>query len=207
MAIFPAGHHEQGIGQAVQVDDHVGADRLGRGERHDQALRATAHRPRHVEAGGADRPSRQDEVRQRAELRRHPLDRALEGGDVPLLDPRARLRAGWALEDREVAPQVKEVVLDPRQLGGERGLQSVREGRADDGVQLVDGPERLDPKGVLRDPLPGSERGRSVVAGLRRDLRQPRHRPHILQDTPARYRRPGAGVTNVSFKPLEKSKA
>src|SRR5262249_6923668 len=40
--VVDAGQHEEEVGKAVQVDDHLRVDRLGTGQRHDVALGAAA---------------------------------------------------------------------------------------------------------------------------------------------------------------------
>ncbi len=78
-------------------------------------------------------------------------------------------------------PEIEQLVLDRRQLGGQSLAQPERQGHADLRVELVHRPVCLDPARILRDPLAATQAGHALVAGLRVDPVELRHRvivPH-----------------------------
>ena len=73
----------------------------------------------------------------------------------------------WLVGRRgEVGPEVEELVLDGRQLGGQPLAQADREGHPDVRVELVDRAVGLHPERVLGDALAATQPGHPFVAGL-----------------------------------------
>src|SRR4029077_14647697 len=66
--VLVARHHEEGIGEPVQVADRPLADGVGARERDEEALAPPAHRPRDVQLRRARRAARKNEVVERREL-------------------------------------------------------------------------------------------------------------------------------------------
>ena len=70
VAVDPAPEHEEVVGEAVEVSEGIGIDRLRRRQRGDQALGPAGYRARQMETGGCRGPARQDERVRAAEARR-----------------------------------------------------------------------------------------------------------------------------------------
>src|SRR2546426_5966869 len=168
-------HHEKSVREPIQVWDRLRSHALAAGERDDEAFGAAADSPRHVELGRARAASRKDEILERRQLLGEPVDDFLEGGHVTLLDPRDGPALLVRLERAEVRAQMKEIVLDRSECGGEGLTETRGERDADLAVQLVHRSISLDPRRVLIDPLPASQARSSVVARAGIDLRDARH--------------------------------
>jgi hypothetical protein len=81
-----AGHDEEVVGEAVQVADDVGPQRLGGGQADGEALGAAADGTGEVEVGGDQAAAGEDEAAQLGEGLVPGVDLALEGLDVAGLD-------------------------------------------------------------------------------------------------------------------------
>ena len=74
--------------------------------------------------------------------------------------------------DRQLAPEVEQLVLDHDQQLPHVRRQRLGEQHTELRIELVDVAHRLDPKVVLRDARAIAEPRRAVVSGPGRDLRQ-----------------------------------
>src|SRR5690606_16887740 len=80
--IAEAGQREEGVAQAVQVDDQQAAQGLLAPSTNDLPFPSAADRARVVEGGGSLRPTREHEAAERGQLALRRVDRRFEGGDV-----------------------------------------------------------------------------------------------------------------------------
>ena len=161
---------EQEVGEPVQVDERQRADRMSAGCGQGFALRATADRARNVKPRGALAPTGEDEALELGQLGVEVVAVALESVDLLLRDAQAALALH---RNREIGPEIEELVLDTGEHLADR-LWAVS--GLDDShrrVQLVDGPERGDPRVELRYPGAVAERRLPLIAAARVDLRQP----------------------------------
>jgi len=143
--VLVARHDEQGVGQAVEVGQDRRADRLIPRQCRRQALGAAADGSGDVELRGPCRAARQQEVGERPDDLVELVDQGLESLDVAVLDGRDRM-ARLARGGRgQVGAEVEQLVLDPRQLGGEALAQADGQGDADLRVEFVHRSVRLDP--------------------------------------------------------------
>ena len=124
-----ARHHEQQIGQAVDVAQQHGIDR--RLERDHPALGAPAHRPRHVQRGAAGTAAGQDESPERRHLGFETIDELLEARDVGVAEGRLGDAGGELVGGiGELGAEREQVALD----AGERlvgiGIDARRRARS-----------------------------------------------------------------------------
>ncbi len=159
-------HHEQQVGQAIQIDDDGGVGR-SRAEADYTPLGAATDRPRQMQQRPGRRSARQNEAPQRRELRLQAIDRLFELVDLVIGDRGlghtsgdSRRRVGQPRPDRkQVALDRLEDPADVRvDPGGARGAEAR--------VQLVDLAVRIDPRIRLRDPRIVEQRGFAGVAGF-----------------------------------------
>src|SRR5580765_3960416 len=122
--ILEARHDEQRVRQAVEIGDDERADLLLASEADRETLGAPTDGACHMKARRALGAAGQDEVLKRSEHLVHPVDRRLERLNVTLLDPRDGALRLVALQRAEVRTEMEELVLDPRQLGGEPRLEA-----------------------------------------------------------------------------------
>ena len=167
--VLVAGHHEQRVGQAVEVGEHQFADRLLVTERDRLTLGTPADGARDVELGRARRATRQQEIGEWADHRVELVDRGLELLDVMRLDRGDAAAALVLLRPTQVGAEIEQLVLDACQLGRQAFREAQGEGDAEHGVEFVDGAVRPDAGRVLADPAPTAETGHPLVAGLRVD--------------------------------------
>src|SRR5215471_12221253 len=78
VVVDAAAEHEEVVGEAVQVFECFGVDRLGAGQFADATLGAAGNRPRKMKISGCHRPARQDKRVERPQARVHRVDLALE---------------------------------------------------------------------------------------------------------------------------------
>ncbi len=168
--IHGARHHEQQIGQSIEVDDQDRLDRAGP-ERDHAPLGATADGARQVQQRARRRSARQNEPAQRRQLCLETIDRLLEPLDVGVGDRRlrdalrdARRRIGEARPERE---QILLHRLDERR---HVGVHASRPRGAQAGVHLVHLAVRIDPRVGLGDPRVVEQRRLAGIAGLCVDL-------------------------------------
>jgi len=81
-AVFDASHHEQEIGQAVQVAQRGGIDRIGVMQGDDLSFGPTTHRARQMEGRSRMRTTWEDEAAQRFKFRLEGIDARFEFRDV-----------------------------------------------------------------------------------------------------------------------------
>ena len=138
-----ARHHEEQVGQAVDVAEQHGIDRrlrappsaARRGGRR-SAPRAARRRPG---AAGEDEPA------QRRQFGLEPIDRAARAGDVGVGDHRLR-DAGRELVRRigQLGAEREQVALNPDERLVQVGVEARGAREAEPGVQLVDFAVRVD---------------------------------------------------------------
>lgn len=164
-----AGKDEQQVGEAVQIRERERAHGVVEGCRQRLTFRATADRSPDMESRRGLAPARQDEALERWELGVEPVAVVLERVDLLLSDAEARI---VLQRDREVRPEVEQLVLDTPEHGA-HGVRAVRrENEPDSRVQLVDGPVRGDPWVELRYSRTVAQRRLPRVAAAGVDLRQ-----------------------------------
>ena len=116
VGVLVAGDDEQGIGQAVEVGEHVLADRLDAGQGDDVALSAPADGAGHVQVRRTDGATRQEEVRQGPDHLIELVDQRLELLDVARFDRGDARPARVIRGPAQVRPEIEELVLDDPKL-------------------------------------------------------------------------------------------
>ena len=174
----PARQHEQQVRQAVQVADRAAIDGLDVRELDHPTLGAAAHGARLVQERGHGAATREDERLERLQVFLAAIDALLERCDLRIADHQHAGVLG-AGRGRELAAEIEELVLqsheDAFELARRVARGTRRAGREhllvegprepEDRVQLVDRPERLDARRVLRDLRAADEMRRALVAG------------------------------------------
>jgi hypothetical protein len=166
-------HHEQQIGQSIQVDQNVLLDLLAT-EADDTALGTTADGARDVQRRTRCGPTGQNETPQRGKLSLELVDPSFEAfgivfGDSRLLD---------ALGDRatricEAGTDREKVALQPLEHGGQRWIDRTGANEAQPGIELVDVAVGGHTRIGFRDTRPAEQRRIAAVASPGVDFHSP----------------------------------
>ncbi len=161
---------EQEVGKAVQVDERERVDHVDTRGCERFTLRATADRARDMQPRSSLAPAGEHETPELGQIGVEDVAVALDSIDLRLHDAQASLALH---RNREVGPEIEELVLDAGENLRDLGRAPGRKDQPDGGVELVDGPERSDPGVELRHPGAVAERRLPLIAAARVDLRQP----------------------------------
>jgi CheY-like chemotaxis protein len=160
---------EEEIGESVQVDEHQRVQLHLTGSLEDVALGPPADGSRDVQRRGQPTPARQDEALELGQTGVEPVAIRFQRVHLSLADTEP---VGDTERDADVGTDVEELVLDPPENGSHLFRELAREREAQQGVDLVDRPERGDSAVELGYAAPVSEARLSAVAPARVDARQ-----------------------------------
>ncbi len=164
--------NEKEVGESVEIGDDVEVHRLRFRQPDDRPLRPPTNGARHVQCSGAGLSTREDERTELRQLLVRLVDPALHH-DHPLEGEYRRLGARPVPAGRgcgQLGAECEQVVLDRREPLSDRPVRHLRQGPAEDGVQLVRTSVGLHARVALADSAAPEERGPALVAGARIDL-------------------------------------
>ena len=179
-----AGHHEQQVGEAIEVHEH---DRLHRvaGQGEHGTFGTAADGPRQMQGGAAGGTPRQDEVSQGREPGLQCVDPALEPGDALFVDDDlAHARCDLVRRIGEPRPEREEIALQRGQDVIQLPVSNVRRRETNDRLELVDLTVRRDARVRLPHARPVEQARFALVAGFCVDF----HCPDYM-NTPAPFER------------------
>ena len=170
-AIRGSRHHEQQIGQAVEIHDDDGLDSVGT-KTNDTPLGAPADRSAHVQQRTRRRAAGEDEFPQRLQFVLEPIDELFESLQRLIRPPRLLSRARRsASTDRPAARRPRRVPSEwSRAQPARSASRPAARAAPSAGIQLVHLAVRVNPGVRLRDARLVEERRFAGIPGLCVDL-------------------------------------
>ena len=178
--IDPPSHHEQQIGEPVDIPNQHFIDR--RLQCHNAPFRTAADRPRDVQCGAGLDAAREDKMRERGQIGLEPIDQLLEAVDIGVMkgrfrdagrNPLARIGEPGA-KRKQIALNLDQRLAEVGEPGAVRTTAQRRQREPDEGVELVGFAVRVDTGVALRDAGAAKERSLTAVAGARVDFHDAR---------------------------------